>query len=134
MSVFNQSRSNIIRLIFLGVFLIIILQLFNLQVISGNYRQLAMNNAVFKKVVYPNRGIIYDRKGRAILNNTIMYDLVVTPTEVKNIDTAEPLQPAADRHCRIHKANDAMPGSKTAGIVHPSIEDLLPPDISCTAR
>lgn len=87
MSVFNQSRSTIIRLIFLGVFLIIILQLFNLQVLSGNYRQLAMNNAVFRKVVYPNRGIIYDRKGKAILNNTIMYDLVVTPNEVKNIDT-----------------------------------------------
>jgi penicillin-binding protein 2 len=87
MSVFNQSRSNIIRLIFLGLFFIIILQLFNLQVLSDNYRELAMNNAVFRKVVYPNRGIIYDRKGKAILNNTIMYDLVVTPYEVKNIDT-----------------------------------------------
>ena len=87
MSVFNQSRSNIIRLIFLGLFFIMILQLFNLQVLSDNYRELAMNNAVFRKVVYPNRGIIYDRKGKAILNNTIMYDLVVTPYEVKNIDT-----------------------------------------------
>lgn len=87
MSVFNQSRSNIIRLIFLGLFLIIFIQLFNLQVISGKYRQLAMDNAVFRKVIYPNRGIIYDRKGKAILNNTIMYDLVVTPYAVKNIDT-----------------------------------------------
>jgi penicillin-binding protein 2 len=87
MSVFNQSRSNIIRLIFLGLFLIIIIQLFNLQVVSGKYRQLAMDNAVFRKVIYPNRGIIYDRKGKAILNNTIMYDLVVTPYAVKNIDT-----------------------------------------------
>ena len=87
MSVFNQSRSNIIRLIFLGLFFIMILQLFNLQVLSDNYRELAMNNAVFRKVVYPNRGIIYDRKGKAILNNTIMYDLVVTPYEVKHIDT-----------------------------------------------
>ena len=89
MSVFNQSRSNIIRAIFIGMFLIVVIQLFNLQVLSGDYRQLAMNNAVFKKVVYPNRGIIYDRKGKAILNNTIMYDLVVTPYEVKNIDTAK---------------------------------------------
>lgn len=87
MSVFNQSRSNIVRLIFLGIFFIIVIQLFNLQVISGNYRKLAMDNAVFRKVVYPNRGIIYDRKGKAILNNTIMYDLVVTPYAVKNIDT-----------------------------------------------
>ncbi|HTF28074.1 MAG TPA: hypothetical protein VK625_04470, partial [Flavitalea sp.] len=88
MSVFNQSRSNIIRLIFLGVFFIIIAQLFNLQVLSSKYVQLAMDNAVFPKVVYPSRGIIYDRKGKAILNNTIMYDLMVTPSEVKKIDTA----------------------------------------------
>lgn len=87
MSVFNQSRSNIIRLVFLGIFFIIIIQLFNLQVISGKYRQLAMNNAVFAKVKYPDRGIIFDRKGRAILNNTIMYDLVVTPIEAKKTDT-----------------------------------------------
>ena len=87
MSVFNQSRSNIIRLIFLGVFLIILGQLINLQLFSDKYKAAAMNNALFAKVVYPDRGIIYDRKGKAILNNTIMYDLVVTPNQVKNIDT-----------------------------------------------
>jgi penicillin-binding protein 2 len=87
MSVFNQSRSNIIRLIFLGLFLIIIVQLFNLQVIQGKYKQLAMDNAVFAKVKYPDRGIIYDRKNRPILNNTIMYDLVVVPNEAKKTDT-----------------------------------------------
>ncbi len=87
MSVFNQSRSNIIRLIFLGVFIIILGQLINLQLVSDKYKAAAMNNALFAKVVYPDRGIIYDRKDKAILNNTIMYDLVVTPTQVKNIDT-----------------------------------------------
>ena len=87
MSVFNQSRSNIIRLIFIGVFLIIVIQLFNLQVLSGKYTKLAKDNAVYPKRIYPNRGIIYDRKGKAILNNTIMYDLTVTPSQVKNIDT-----------------------------------------------
>ena len=128
MSVFNQSRSTIIRLIFLGVFFIIILQLFNLQVLSGNYRQLAMNNAVFRKVVYPNRGIIYDRKGKAILNNTIMYDLVVTPNEVKNIDTAslcKLLQIGTDEF--IKRMQEARIKN---GRYRPSIyEDLLPPDI-----
>lgn len=87
MALFNQSRSNIIRLIFVGVFLIIIVQLFNLQILSRQYKQLAMSNAVFPKVKYPDRGIIYDRKGRAILNNTIMFDLVVTPNESRKTDT-----------------------------------------------
>jgi len=88
MPVFNQSRSYIIRILFLVTFLVIAGQLLNLQVISGKYQQLAENNAVFRKIVYPSRGIIYDRKNRAILNNTITYDLMVTPSEVSGVDTA----------------------------------------------
>lgn len=87
MPVFNQSRSRIIRLIFLLTFLIIIAQLFNLQVISRKYSKAAIDNAVFHKIIYPERGIIYDRKGNPILNNAIMFDLMVTPAEIKNFDT-----------------------------------------------
>ncbi len=88
MSVFNQSRSYIIRILFLAVFIIILAQLFNLQVLSGKYEKLAQDNAVLRNVVYPARGIIFDRNGKAILNNTIMYDLMVTPSQVRNVDTA----------------------------------------------
>jgi penicillin-binding protein 2 len=88
MPVFNQSRSYIIRIIFLATFLVIVAQLFNLQVLSRKYQQLAQENAVVRKVVYPARGIIFDRKDRAILNNTIMFDLMVTPSQVRNVDTA----------------------------------------------
>jgi len=88
MPVFNQSRSRIIRLIFLVAFFVIIARLFYLQVMSSEFDRLAMNNAVFPKIVYPERGIIYDHKGKAILNNTRMYDLMVTPAEVsKKFDT-----------------------------------------------
>ena len=88
MSVFNQSRKNVIRLIFLSAFAVILLQLINLQLFSGKYRRLAQENAILRKVVYPSRGIIFDRKGKAILDNTTMYDLMVTPSQVKGIDTA----------------------------------------------
>ncbi len=88
MPAFNQSRSRIIRLVFLIAFLIIIIQLFYLQVISGKYRRLADDNAIFRKTIYPPRGLIFDRKKRAILNNTLTYDLMVTPAQVSGIDTA----------------------------------------------
>ncbi len=88
MPVFNQSRSYIIRLIFIVAFLLMVGQLFNLQIVSSKYQKLAQENAVFKKVVYPPRGIVYDRKKRAIVNNVQMFDLMVTPSEVKNLDTA----------------------------------------------
>ena len=87
MPVFNQSRSRIVRLIFLVSFLVLLAQLFVLQVISGKYKKLADENAIFRKIVYPSRGIIYDRKGKAILNNTLMFDLMVTPAEVRGVDT-----------------------------------------------
>lgn len=87
MPVFNQSRSRIIRLIFLVSFVVIIIQLFFLQIVSDEFTKLAMNQAVYPKIIFPERGIIYDRKGKAILNNTRMYDLMVTPAEVKNFDT-----------------------------------------------
>ena len=58
-----------------------------LQVVSGKYKTQALDNAVYRKVVYPDRGIIFDRNNKPILNNTIIYDLTVTPYEVKDIDT-----------------------------------------------
>lgn len=87
MPVFNQSRSRVIRLIFLLSFIVILAQLVNLQVFSNKYSKLAMDNAVYQKIVWPERGIIYDRNGKPILNNTIMFDLMVTPVEIRNFDT-----------------------------------------------
>jgi penicillin-binding protein 2 len=87
MPVFNQSRSRIIRLIILVTFLVIAAQLFYLQIISGKYTQMADDNAIQKKTVYPPRGLVVDRKGKTILRNTMAYDLMVTPSLAKGIDT-----------------------------------------------
>jgi len=88
MPVFNQSRSYIIRIVFLLAFLVILAQLFNLQVISNKYQIMAQQNALLRKTVYPARGVVFDRKGRAVVNNALMWDLMVTPSEVKGVDTA----------------------------------------------
>lgn len=87
MPIYNQTRSNIIKLIFAVVFFIILLQLLNLQLFSGKYKLQAENNAIQRNVIYPDRGIIFDRNRKAILENTIMYDLMVTPSEARGVDT-----------------------------------------------
>jgi penicillin-binding protein 2 len=87
MSVFNQSRSGVIQIAFGFVFIVIIGQLVNLQLFSAKYKLAAENNAIYRKIIYPDRGIIYDRNNKSILENTIMYDLVVTPIEAKGVDT-----------------------------------------------
>lgn len=88
MSVYNQPRKRVIQLIILGMITLIVVRLFFLQVVETKYSKLADANAVLKKVIYPSRGIIYDRKGRSILRNEALYDLMVTPRSVKKIDTA----------------------------------------------
>ncbi len=87
MSVFNQSRGGVIQIIFGAVFIVILGQLINLQVFSSKYKMAAENNAIYRKIIYPDRGIIYDRKRKGILENMITFDLIVTPSEAKGIDT-----------------------------------------------
>ncbi len=88
MSVFNQSRKNVIMLVFIGMFVIIFLQLINLQLFSSKYKIDAENQGIFRKVIYPDRGVVYDRKGKVILQNTVIYDLMVIPGKIKGTDTA----------------------------------------------
>ena len=87
MPVFNQSRKNVIILVFAGMFLIIILQLAHLQLFSSEYKTLADMQGTFRKVIYPDRGIVYDRNKHPILQNTTISDLMVTPNKIKGIDT-----------------------------------------------
>ncbi len=88
MSINNESRKYVIILTFIGLFLVIILRLLTLQVLTSKYKILADDQAIFRKVVYPDRGIIFDRKGRPILENTAISDLMVVPNKLKGIDTA----------------------------------------------
>ncbi|MEO6683773.1 MAG: penicillin-binding protein 2 [Ginsengibacter sp.] len=87
---FNQSRKNIIIAMVLLMGLVVILKLFSLQVLDSKYSIMADEQGKFRKVIYPDRGILFDRKGKAILRNTIIYDLMVTPSKVRgiNMDTA----------------------------------------------
>lgn len=90
MSAFNQSRKNIIIGLFVLMSLIIIIRLLNLQVFNTKYSIMADEQGKFRKVIYPDRGILYDRNGKAILRNTVIYDLMVTPGKLKGmgLDTA----------------------------------------------
>jgi len=74
-------------LVFIGMFVIIIIQLINLQLFSSKYKIQADDQGTFRKVIYPDRGIVFDRKGRSILQNTIIYDLMVIPGKIKGTDT-----------------------------------------------
>ncbi len=81
------------RFILAGVVLLVlftyIAQLFNLQILSEQYKSKADSNAFYKKTLYPARGLMYDRNGKLLVYNRPAYDITFVPREAKNIDTLE---------------------------------------------
>lgn len=82
-----ENRKYIIQGIFIVVGLIYSFKLFSIQVVDKSYKLAAETNAVQKIVQYPFRGLIYDRNGKLLVQNTPVYDLMVVPKEVKSPDT-----------------------------------------------
>jgi penicillin-binding protein 2 len=68
---------------------LIVLRLFYLQIIDDSLRLKSDNNAIKIIYDYPERGYIYDRNGKLLVANQPSYDIMVTPRELKNIDTLE---------------------------------------------
>ena len=75
-------------LVFIGMMLVIIAQLANLQLFSDQYKIMADDQGKFRKVIYPDRGLVFDRNKKPILQNAIIYDLMITPNKIKGTDTA----------------------------------------------
>ena len=84
-----SSRRFVIILIFIAVALIYVVKLYYLQVVENKYVTTAKGMTLRKVTEYPARGKIYDRNGNLIVYNDAVYDLMVIPRQVKNIDTAE---------------------------------------------
>lgn len=66
---------------------IYIVRLFNLQVSDDRYKENAESNAFLKKVIYPARGLMYDREGRLLVFNQPAYDVMLIPRDVAPFDT-----------------------------------------------
>lgn len=128
MPVFNNNRSRIIQTIFVVVFVVIVLQLINLQLVSTKYRRAADENAYLRRVIYPNRGIVFDRKKNSLLENVTMYDLIVTISETKGIDTAAFCK-AMDIDTATYRKRLIKVFNKTNSTVKPGVfEALLSPE------
>jgi len=82
------ARKYVIQGIFISIALVIIARLFYLQIIDDSYILSANNNVLRKVIVYPARGVILDRNNKVLVQNEPVYDLLVTPREAKDIDTA----------------------------------------------
>jgi penicillin-binding protein 2 len=84
-----SDRKYVISAIFITLVVIYVIRLFYIQVIDKTFKLAADDNALRHKIEYPERGIIYDRKGKIMVYNEPAYDLMVIPKRVKSIDTAD---------------------------------------------
>ena len=72
------------------IVVIYIIRLFMLQITSDDYKKSADSNAFLKKIEYPSRGNMLDRKGKLLVFNQPSYDLMVVMNEMRDrLDTLE---------------------------------------------
>ena len=82
-------RRYIISAIFIIIAAIYIIRLFFLQVINTSYKLSAENNSKRIEILYPARGLIFDREGELLVYNQPAYDLMIAPYELEEFDSIE---------------------------------------------
>ena len=95
-----SQRKYVIGSIFILVAFILLIKLFIIQIIDTSYKQSSENNTLRYITQYPSRGKIYDRNGKLLVYNDAVYDLMVVPNQVKNIDTLP--------FCKLLNINDSI--------------------------
>ena len=85
----DSDKGRMTRLLIgLGVAVAVLLgKIFYIQIINNRFKTDASNNSMVYEIIYPTRGIIYDRDGRILVGNKVAYDIMVTPREVREFDT-----------------------------------------------
>lgn len=84
-----ERRKYVIGGMMVVIVIIYLIRLLNLQVVDSKYKDAADSNAFLRKVVYPSRGIIYDRNGKVVVYNRPAYDVMMIPRDVKDFDTLD---------------------------------------------
>lgn len=83
------DRRYVFTVIIILVGLVYIARLFHIQVLDKSYEQFALSNAQSVRIIYPARGLIYDRNGEIMVYNQAAYDIMVTPRQLETFDTTE---------------------------------------------
>jgi len=77
-----KQRSIIVQFLFFAAGGLLLLKALQLQLIDTSYQARAQATAIDKYVLYPSRGLIYDRNMNLLINNNAMYDLKVTFNQI----------------------------------------------------
>ena len=84
-----ESRKYVIGGIALVIVITYIVRLAFLQLGSEEYKANADSNAFFDNIIFPSRGVLYDRNGELLVYNQLAYDIMVVMREVEGLDTLD---------------------------------------------
>lgn len=82
-----NRRAAILSLFIVAAFAILVLRLFNIQILDDSYKRAARNNVLRQEVQHPPRGEVYDRNGELLVRSIPSYDLMAIPRDVRAFDT-----------------------------------------------
>ena len=80
-------RIYLLNVLTIVIGLIFFVKLFGMQVLNKDYDKLSQNNAIIEIEDYPERGFIYDRKGRILVSNQPAYDIMTVAENLSTFDT-----------------------------------------------
>jgi penicillin-binding protein 2 len=81
------GRKYVVSMIIMIVGLIFLIRLFFIQVVNPTYKLSAESNTRRMEILYPARGLIYDRNKVLIAQNQPTYDLKIAPSELQPFDS-----------------------------------------------
>ncbi|MEM1319300.1 MAG: penicillin-binding protein 2 [Bacteroidota bacterium] len=85
-----RERSSVVKLLFFIAAGILLFKALQIQLLDTSYQARASATAIDKYVLYPSRGLIYDRNKKLLVNNNAMYDLKVTYNQIRpEMDTTK---------------------------------------------
>ena len=86
----NPKRFFIIQNVVIAAAVILVLKVASLQLFDTSYSQQADARTLERKVLYPSRGLIYDRTGKLLVYNNPIYDITALYNKIDpEMDTSQ---------------------------------------------
>lgn len=83
-----DARRNVILIFIILMIGVYVVKLFYMQVVDDTWTLRAQEIAEKRKVVFPPRGVIFDRNGKKIVTNQTYYNLMMVEDSIVDLDTA----------------------------------------------
>ena len=118
----SPLRTGWLRFVLVGAVGVLVVQLFNLQVVQGSkMRELSEGNRLRLQTILAPRGFIEDRYGEVIAKNTASFNLAVTPADVPKDTKVQIFQKFSQEFgVSIQEIEDTIQHS-TVGVLEPII-------------